>query len=122
MESRLRLSLRTSMFSQFRDAAGALGAFELSHRFTTSGALRTVLSQLPGIQFDSPPASLWSVAPNRFIFKNREYEISTPFEDIRIGPAVAGAIYPETEELLRLLAESLLPKWQNRARSRYFGN
>jgi hypothetical protein len=122
MESRLRLSIRTSMFSQFTDAAGALGAFELSHRFTTAGALRTVLSQLPGIQFDSPPASLWSVARNRFTFKNRQYEISTPFEDIRIGPVVAGAIYPETEELLRLLAESLLPKWQNRARSRYFGN
>ena len=41
--------------------------------------------------------------------------------DTRIaGPADADAIYPETEELLRLVIENLVPKWQNRERSRFF--
>ena len=120
--SRFRLSVRTSMMSEYRDAAGALGAFELSYRFTTAGALRTTLSQLPGVEFDSAPASLWCTTRNRFKFKNVAYQISIPFEDIRIAPAEWGTIYPETEELLRMLAESLMPRWQNRQRSRYFGN
>jgi hypothetical protein len=110
------------MMSEYRDAAGALGAFELSYRFTTAGALRTALGQLPGVEFDSAPASLWSTARNRFRFKNVAYEISIPFEDIRIAPAEAGAVYRETEELLRMLADSLMPRWQNRQRSRYFGS
>ena len=118
----LRLTVRTSMMSEFRDASGTLGAFELSHRFTTAGALRTTLSQLPGVEFDSAPASLWCTTRNRFKFKNVAYQISIPFEDIRIAPAEWGAIYPETEELLRMLSESLMPRWQNRQRSRYFGN
>ena len=121
-ESGLRLSVRTSMFSEFRDAVGTLGAFELSHRFTTAGALRTALGQMPGVLFDDPPASFWSTARSRFTFKNRVYEISVPFADIRVAPAEAGAVYRETEELLRMLAETVLPKWQNRARSRYFGS
>jgi hypothetical protein len=108
------------MVSEFRDVTGALGAFELSHRFTTAGALRTALGQLPGILFETEPVSLWSVARNRFTFRNRLFEISIPFEDIRVAPAEAGAVYPETEALFRLLAESLLPKWQSRSRSRYF--
>jgi hypothetical protein len=109
------------MVSEYRDAAGALGAFELSHRFATAGALRTALAQIPGVEFDSGPTSLWSTARNRFRFKNLEYEISTPFVDIRIAPAEPGAVYRETDELLRLLAESLLPRWQSRERSRFFG-
>jgi hypothetical protein len=108
------------MLSEFRDANGALGAFELSHRFTTAGAVRTALGQLPGIGFDAELASVWSVTRSRFTFKNRVYEISIPFEDIRVAPAEAGAVYRETEELFRMLTESLLPKWQNRSRSRYF--
>ena len=107
------------MLSEFRDTSGALGAFELSRRFTTVGALRTALSQLPGIQFESEPASLWSLDCNRFTFKNRVFEISNPFADIRVAPAEAGAVYRETEELLHMLSESLVPKWQHRSRSRY---
>jgi hypothetical protein len=109
------------MLSEYRDFSGALGAFELSRRFTTAGALRTALSQWPGIQFESEPVSLWSLNRNRFTFKSRVFEISIPFADIRVAPADADAVYPETEELLRMLSESLLPKWQNRSRSRYFG-
>jgi hypothetical protein len=122
MESRFRLAVRTSMLSEYRDAAGALGAFEVSHRFTTAGALRTALGQLPGIELDSAPTSLWSGGRNRFRFKDVIFEISIPFEDIRIAPVEEGAVYPETEDLLRMLAESLLPRWMNRARSRYFAN
>jgi hypothetical protein len=110
------------MLSEYRDADGALGAFELSHRFTTAGALRTALGQLPGVTLDSAPASLWSTGRSGFTFKNRAYEISIPFADIRVAPAEAGAIYRETEELLRMLSEGLLLKWQNRGRSRYFGS
>jgi hypothetical protein len=122
MESRFRLAVRTSMLSEYRDAAGALGAFELSHRFTTAGALRTALGQLPGIELDSVPTSLWSTSRNRFRFRNVIFQISIPFADIRIAPLEEGAIYGETEDLLRMLSESLLPRWMNRARSRYFAN
>jgi hypothetical protein len=72
------------------------------------------------VRFDKASASLWSTGQSHFTYKNREFTISVPFEDVRIAPAAAGAVYRETEELLRLLAESLLPKWQNRARSRFF--
>jgi hypothetical protein len=121
-ESPFRLSVRTSMLSEFRDTSGALGAFELSRRFTTAGALRSALSQLPGIRFESEPVSLWSLDRNRFTFKSRVFEISIPFEDIRVAPVEADAVYGETEELLRMLTESLLPKWQNRSRSRYLSS
>jgi hypothetical protein len=116
----LRLAVRTSMRNEFRDASGALGLFELNHQFTRLGALRTVLAKLPGIQFETERTTLWSTGPDRFTFKNRVFQISTPFRDIRIGPLEPGAIYPETEELLRLVSEHLFPKWQSRARSRFF--
>jgi hypothetical protein len=109
------------MMSEYRDAAGTLGAFELSHHFTTAGALRTALSQLPGIQFNNGPTTLWAASRNRFTYKGILFEISIPFGDIRVAPAEAGAVHRETEELFRMLAENLLPKWQNRSRSRYFG-
>ena len=119
---RLRLAVRTSMRNEFRDASGALGLFELNHRFTTLGALRTALGKLPGIHFDTERATLWSAGPERFTFKDRVFQISTPFQDIRIAPMEPGAIYPETEELLRLVSEHLFPKWQSRARSRFFSS
>ncbi len=108
------------MRNEFRDASGALVLFELNHQFTTLGALRTALAKLPGVHFDTERTTLWSSAPDRFTFKERVFQISTPFQDIRIGPLEAGAIYPETEELLRLVSEHLFPRWQTRARSRFF--
>ena len=116
----LRLKVRTSMRNEFRDANGALGLFELNHEFTSVGALCTALARLPGIHFDTGRATLWSTGPSRFTFHGRAFEISTPFQDIRIAPVEAGAIYPETEELLRLLGEHFFPKWQSRAKSRFF--
>jgi hypothetical protein len=113
------LSVRTSMLSEYRDASGALGALEFSHRYTSVGALSAALARLPGIRFDDSQTSLWSKRPSRFTFKNRVFELSIPFADIRIAAAEPGAAYPETEELLRLLASDLLPKWQHRARSRF---
>jgi hypothetical protein len=120
LDGRFRLSVRTSMLSEFRDAEGGLGAFELNQRFTTRGALCSALERLPGIQFEGTRSSFWSLAPNRFTFKGRGYEVSAPFGDVRIAPAEAGAVYRETEELLRLVVESLIPKWQNRERSRFY--
>jgi hypothetical protein len=108
------------MLSEYRNASGALGAFELSHRFTSAGALRTALTRIPGVRFDDAHTSLWSTGQNRFTYKNRVFELTVPFEDVRVAPAEAGAIYRETEELLRLLAENLLPKWHSRASSRFF--
>jgi hypothetical protein len=108
------------MRNEFRDASGALGLFELNHQFTTLGAVRTALAKLPGIHFGTGHATLWSAGPDRFTFKGREFQISTPFQDIRIAPIEAGAVYRETEELLRLVSEHLFPKWQSRARSRFF--
>ncbi len=117
---RFRLSVRTSMLSEFRDASGALGVFEVNQRFTTVGALCTALERLPGIHFDSSSSSFWSMGPNRFSFKGRAYEITAPFGDVRVAPAEMGAVYHETEELLRLVIDNLVSKWQNRERSRFF--
>jgi hypothetical protein len=118
--TRLRLAVRTSMRSEFRDAHGALGFFELSYQFTSIGALCTSLAQLPGVAFQESGGSLWSTGPSRFTFLGRTYAVSTPFEDVRVAPVEEGAVYPETEELLRLICEYLFPKWQSRARSRFF--
>ena len=43
------------------------------------------------------------------------YQISIPFEDIRIAPAEAGDCLSETEELLLMLAKACCRRWQNRA-------
>jgi hypothetical protein len=108
------------MLSELRDAGGALGAFELNRRFTTVGALCSALERLPGIRFDAARGSLWSSGPNHFSFKGRAFEITAPFGDARVAPLEPGAVYPETEELLRLITENLIPKWQNRERSRFY--
>jgi hypothetical protein len=119
-DSRFRLSLRTSLISEFRDASGALCAFELSQRYTSVGALCAALARLPGIHFEERRVSVWSQQiPNRFTFKGRLYEVSAPHEDVRIAPVEAGAIYQESNELLRLVIEHLAPKWRSRARSRF---
>ena len=120
IDARLRLAVRTSMRSEFRDTSGALGLFELSHQFTSLGATCSALARLPGIQFEEARGTLWSTTPSRFRFKGRTYQVSAPFRDVRVAPIEAGAIYPETEELLRLVSEQLFPLWQSRARSRFF--
>jgi hypothetical protein len=119
-DQRFRLSMRTSMLSEYRDAQGALGAFELSHQFTSIGAMSTALSKLPGVYFDPTSGSLWAAGSNRFTFKDREYELSVPYADVRIAPVEPGATYRETEDLLRLVVENLVPRWQNRARTRFY--
>ncbi len=108
------------MLSEFRDAGGALGAFELSHYYISLGALCTALARLPGIQFDDAGTSLWSEQPSRFTYKERVFEITIPIADLRVAPAEAGATYRETEDLLLLVSGELLPKWKHRARSRFF--
>jgi len=119
IDTRLRLAVRTSMRSEFRDAQGALGFFELSYQFTSLGALCTALAQLPGVVFEESRGSLWSSRPTRFRFLGRTYAVSTPFEDVRVAPQEEGAVYPETEDLLRLIGDQLFPKWQSRARTRF---
>ena len=120
LDSRLRLTLRTSMLSEYRDAAGGLGAFEFSHEFATTGAVRNALTRISGVEFELHGDSAWAVGRTRFKFRDRLYELSAPHLDVRIAPAESGAAYRETDELLRLLREYLLPKWQNRARTRFF--
>ncbi|MDB6089580.1 MAG: hypothetical protein JWN85_2364 [Gammaproteobacteria bacterium] len=108
------------MLSEFRDAGGALGAFELSHEYTSLGALVTALAHFPGIRFEDAQSSLWAGHPSRFTFQNRLYEISIPFMDLRIAPAEPGAAYPETEALLRLMTDNLITRWQHRGPARVF--
>jgi len=108
------------MRNEFRDASGALAFFELSHDFTSLGAIRTALARIPGIQFEETQGTLWSARESRFSFYGRQYRVSMPFQDVRIGPVEEGALYPETEELLRVVGEQLFPKWQSRARARFF--
>jgi hypothetical protein len=119
LDPRFRLSMRTSMLSEFRDASGALGAFELNRQFVSVGALSTALARLPGIHFENSGGSLWTVGPCRFTFKDREFELSRPYTDVLVAPAEPGAIYRETEDLLRLVRENIMPRWQNRARPRF---
>lgn len=107
------------MRSEFRDASGALGFFELSHQFATVGAICTALARIPGIQFEETRGSLWSGTPARFSFYGCQFQVTAPFRDVRISPIEEGAVYPETEELLRLVAEHLFPKWQSRSRTRF---
>ena len=120
MDSQFTLSVRTSMVNEYRDASGILGAFELNHHFTGVGALRAALARLPGIQFEGAATSMWAGGPNRFTFKKRLYQISTPFQDIRIAPADPTDIFLETEELLKLIGDHLFPKWTARVRSRFY--
>lgn len=120
LDQRFRLSMRTSMLSEYRDASGALGAFELSHQFTSLGAVSAALAKLPGVHFDAPGGSLWSSGTKRFTFKSREYDLSVPHADVRVAPVEPGATYRETEELLRLVTENLIPRWQTRARARFY--
>jgi hypothetical protein len=110
------------MLSEYRDAAGGLGAIEFSHHFTSLGAMRNALAQIPGVEFELNGESAWAVGRTPFKFKDRLYEISVPHQDVRIAPAEWGAAYRETDELLRLLMQNLLPKWQNRARARFYRN
>ena len=114
--------MRTSMLSEYRDAADGLGAVEFSHQFTTTGAMRNALTKIPGVEFELNGDSAWSAGRIPFKFKDRLYEISVPHQDVRIAPAEWGAVYGETDELLRLLMQSLLPKWQHRARARFYRN
>ena len=120
MDSRLRLTMRTSMLSEYRDAAGGLGAFEFNSEFATTGSVRNALARIPGVEFELHGDPTSSVGRTRFKFRDRLYELSAPHLDVRITPAESGAVYRETDELLRLLREYLLPKWQNRARTRFF--
>jgi hypothetical protein len=120
VDSRFRLAMRTSMLSEYRDASGGLGAVEFSHEFATTGSIRNALSRIPGVEFELHGDSPWAAGRTRFKFKDRLYEISAPYKDVRITPAESGAVYPETDELLRSLSEILLPKWQNRARARFY--
>jgi hypothetical protein len=108
------------MLSEYRDAAGGLGAIEFSHEYTSTGAMRNALARIAGVEFELHGDSPWSGGQTRFKFKDRLYELSAPHLDVRIAPAEKDAVYRETDELLRLLMESLLPKWQNRARTRFY--
>jgi hypothetical protein len=120
LDSRFRLTMRTSMLSEYRNAEGGLGAIEFSHEFTSMGALRNALARIPGVEFELNGDSVWASGRTPFKFKDRLYEISVPHQDVRIAPVERGAAYRETDELLRLLMQNLLPKWQNRARARFY--
>ena len=95
---------------------------EFNHEFATIGAMRNALARLPGVEFELNGDSAWATGRTPFKFKERLYEISAPHQDVRIAPAEWGAVYSETDELLRLLMQSVLPKWQNRARARFYRN
>jgi hypothetical protein len=120
MDSQFTLSVRTSMVNEYRDASGILGAFELNHHFTGVGALRAALVKMPGIQFEGAGASMWGRGSSRFTLKKRLFAITTPFQDVRIAPADPTDIFLETEELLKLVGDTLFPKWTARARSRFY--
>ena len=119
MAGKFRLSVRTSMLAVYSDSTGAIGLFELSSQFASTGALCAVLAKIAGVRFDDQSQSLWSQARDRFTFKDRAYTISAPHGDIRVAPVEDGAVYAETVELLDAIKEQLVPRWQSR-RTRFY--
>jgi hypothetical protein len=116
---RFKLSIRTSMLSEFRSAQGVLRAFELGREYVTLGALCAALEQMDGVAFENRKPSLWSNSPVRFTYKGRLYEIAVPFADVWLGPVEPDVAYPETEDLLVYVKRNILATRRIRFRSRF---
>lgn len=108
-ERRLMLHIRTSLLCEFRSPAGLLQAFEVCYGQTTFGVLCSALSQMPGVEFQNHTPQAWFSRPARFTFKGQLFEVSIPFDNIRICPVeISDDGLMELDELLEYVRHSVL--------------
>jgi hypothetical protein len=108
-ERRLMLHIRTSLLCEFRSPAGHLQAFEVCYGQTTFGVLCNALRDMPGVAFVNHSPQAWFTRPARFTFRGHLFEVSIPFENIRIAPVeVIDEGLPELDELLEYVRHNVL--------------
>ena len=108
-ERRLMLAIRTSLLCEFRSPAGLLQAFEVCYGQTTFGVLCGALQRMPGVEFPNHTPQAWFSRPARFTFKGQLFEVSIPFENIRIAPVeVSDDGTLELDELLEYVRHNVL--------------
>lgn len=107
-ERSLSLAVRTSMLCEFRNTSGLLQAFEVCYGQTTFGVLCLALERMPGVEFIGHTAQSWFARPSQFTFKGELYEVSIPFDNIRIAPIDHGKALIEMEELLEYVRHNVL--------------
>jgi hypothetical protein len=108
-ERRLTLHIRTSLLCEFRSPAGLLQAFEVCHGQTSFGVLCGALLRMPGVEFPNHDPQAWFRRPTRFTFRGHLFEISIPFDNIRVAPVEAaddGLL--ELDELLEYVRHNVL--------------
>jgi hypothetical protein len=106
--TRLSLSIRTSLLCEFRTASGVLQAFEVCPGQTTFGVLCSTLARMPGVEFPGHDPLDWFTRPSRFTFRGELYEVSIPYDNIRVCPADIGKPVIEMEELLEYVRHNVL--------------
>jgi hypothetical protein len=114
VERRLMLAVRTSLLCEFRDTSGLLQAFEVCHGQATFGSLCNALLGIPGVEFPDHDPQAWFRRPARFTFKGQLYEVSIPFDTIRVSPIGAEQALIDMEELLEFVRHNVLRKRTSR--------
>jgi hypothetical protein len=118
-QERLSLRVRSAFLTELADASGRLRAFELSHRYTSLGAVCNSLATMPGVRFQNRLASLWIAPSTRFTFNGCLYEVTIPSADVRVEPVERGVGHAQTEALLAFVKRNLLARIRVRMKSRF---
>ena len=105
---RLCLAVRTSLLCEFRNSGGVLQAFDVCYGQTTFGVLCSALSRMPGVEFPDHDPHSWFRRPSRFTFRDQLYEVSIPYENIRVCPVNLGPALIEMEEILEYVRHNVL--------------
>ena len=108
VERRLTLAIRTSLLCEFRNASGLLQAFEVCHGQATFGVLCSALARMPGVEFPDHDPQSWFRRPARFTFKGQLYEVSIPYDNIRVRPVAGDDGLIDMEELLEYVRHNVL--------------
>src|SRR5688572_6650367 len=109
VERRLMLHIRTSLLCEFRSPAGLLQAFEVCYGQTSFGVLCNALLRMPGVEFPNHDPQAWFRRPTRFRFKGHLFEISIPFDNIRVAPVeLSDDGILELDELLEYVRHNVL--------------
>ncbi len=89
----LCLAVRTSLLSEFRNSGGVLQAFEVNALLARPPSESLQRAGPHARRRVSPitiPTFLVSKRPSRFTFRDHEYEVSIPHENIRVCPGEQG--------------------------------
>jgi hypothetical protein len=105
---RLSLTMRTSLFCEFRDRSGVLQAFEICEGQTTFGLLCNSLLRLPGVEFQNHDPQSWFRRPARFIYGDQLFEVSIPHGNIRVAPVELPHTSPAVAEILDHVRRNVL--------------